>query len=461
MEPARIVIPVDLSIGFVGQTSPLARPFGSHDSLLGATVGRLLAADLGPVWIHARDTPVNRRLDELLDGLDVRVRFGPAAGSVLSSVATEGGAPTLLVDPRCAFVSPTVLRGQLARHHAERPDLTLCSTAARGLAGVVASPAAVRQIDAAFTREAQRSLDCDLFAFIEHYRSMLRASELDCDVRFCCHVADLCPRTLAEVRCLAPLALADDSELYDPVFDRLAEDAWRKPRATSRPRPHPQPRILMAHYTQRRTPGSTRVFETVVRRWDRQRWDVVVAVPGQGELGHTLTERGDQVVECRFESMVAEHREEIGHRFLGEIEACVDLLSTVGPEVVYISGTLPSLAAAARQLGIPTLCHMHNPILTGNLALSAQLSRRSALWRYDKVILAAEWYREALARRFRPPPGRVASIHCGIDLDAFQPRDGERASARRRFGLPADAPVVVVAGMLYPFKRPELAIDCL
>jgi glycosyltransferase involved in cell wall biosynthesis len=455
------VIPADLSVGFVGQTSPLSQPFGRHNSLMRATISRLLAADLGPLCVCSRDTPLNHGIDQLLDGLGVRVVYGDATRSILSSITAGADTPILLVDPRCGLVSGTLVRQQLERHQAQRPDLTLCPNAARGLGGVVASLAAIRQIDAAFTREAQRSVDGDLFAFIEHFRSMLQVSDLDCDLRFTCHVADLCPRTIAEARTLAAFALPDDSEAYDAVFDGLAAGAWRVRRAAAPRRPGPKPRILMAHYTQRRAPGSTRVFETVVRRWNRARWDVVAAVPGEGELRHALGKLGTEVVECPFESLVAEHKEEIGHRFLHEIEACADLLSSIGPDVIYISGTLPALAAAARQVGIPTVCHMHIPMLTRNLALSAHWCRRSGIPLYDKVVLAAAWYRDALAQLFRPPPGRMSFIHCGIDLDTFRPGDTDRAAARRDFGLPADAPVIVVAGMLYPFKRPELAIDCL
>ena len=465
LEAVQIVVPVDLSVGFVGQTSPLWHPFGRHDSLLRATISRLLVADLGPLWVCSRDTAPNRGIDRLLEGLGVRVRYQDATRSILSSMTIDADAPVLLVDPRCGFVSGTLLRRQLERHLAQRPELTLCPTAARGLAGVVASQAALEQIDAAFTRESRRTVDGDLFAFIEHFRSMLEVNDLECDVRFSCHVANLCPHTIAEARCLAPFALPDDSEAYDAVFDGLAADAWRVRRAGSPRGPRHKPRILMAHYTQRRAPGSTRVFETVVRHWDRQRWDLVAAVPGEGELLHALTEIGSQlqvqVIECPFECMVAEQQEEIGHNFLREIEACVDLLSSVAPDVIYISGTLPALAAAARQVGIPMLCHMHLPLLTGNLALTAHWCRRAAIPLYDRVVLAADWYRDALAQLFRPPPGRMSSIHCGIDLDSFRPSEADRAAARRSFGLLGDAPVILVAGMLYPFKRPELAIDCL
>jgi glycosyltransferase involved in cell wall biosynthesis len=456
-----LVIPVDLSVGFVGQTSPLSHPFGRHSSLLRATISRLLAADLGPVWVCSRDTPLNHGIDRLLDGLGVRALYGDATRSILSSVTADAGAPVLLIDPRCGFISATLLRQQLERHHAQRPDLTLCPKAARGLGGVVASLAALRQIDDALTRESQRCVDGDLFAFIEHFRSMLQVSDLDCDVRFACHVANLCPRTIAEARTLERFALPDDSEAYDAVFDGLAADAWRARRAGPPRRPSARPRILMAHYTQRRAPGSTRVFETVVRHWDRERWDLVAAVPGEGELLRALGELGTRVVECPFEGIVAEHKEEIGHRFVQEIDACIDLVASVVPDVIYVSGTLPALAVAARQLGIPTLCHMHLPMLTCNLALSTHWCRRSGLPLYDKVVLAAAWYRDALAQLFRPPPGRMSSIHCGIDLDVFRPGATDRAAARRSFGLPADAPIVAVAGMLYPFKRPELAIDCL
>jgi glycosyltransferase involved in cell wall biosynthesis len=458
-EPAAtIVVSVELGLGFVGRRPSLSAPFGRHASLLRATVARLLAMHIAPIRVCARDTPANRRIGELLDGMDVSILYGDPNRLAVRPLL-DG--PVLVADPRCPFLSPTLLHAQLDAQRARAPDLTGIPMAAPGLCAVATSAAALAQIDQMFAHEARGCVDGDWFAFIHNARPRFEVVDLDCDPRFVCHTADLVLRTVEDAKRLGSLALEDDAEDYERVFDALAAAAWAAPMRCPRARARPKPRILMAHYTQRRAAGSTRVFETVVERWSRDRWEVSVAVPSGGALTDALEERNVEVHGAPFESVSAEHGDGIGARFHREVEACRALLRTVDPDLVYVSGAIPALGAAARQLDIPSLCHHHMPTLTNNAALSAELCRRVALPWYDAIVLAADWYRDALIPQYRPPPGRMLSIHCGIDTARFRLEGHHRVHARRRFELPLDAPLVAVVGLLAHYKRPEVAIECL
>jgi D-inositol-3-phosphate glycosyltransferase len=57
--------------------------------------------------------------------------------------------------------------------------------------------------------------------------------------------------------------------------------------------------------------------------------------------------------------------------------------------------------------------------------------------------------------------GRVAVVEPGVDLDLFRPapsRAAARLAARRRFALPADAPVVAFVGRIQPLKAPDVLL---
>ena len=107
-------------------------------------------------------------------------------------------------------------------------------------------------------------------------------------------------------------------------------------------------------------------------------------------------------------------------------------------------------ARLARTLGLPYVVKVHGSDL--NLQADRWLQRRqiaSAL-RGARAVIAVS---AALARRaceLGAPPDRVHVLYNGVDGDHFRP--GNRAQARERLGLPADAPLVLYVGNLKPGK---------
>ncbi len=64
------------------------------------------------------------------------------------------------------------------------------------------------------------------------------------------------------------------------------------------------------------------------------------------------------------------------------------------------------------------------------------------------VIAVSESTRKFLVEQEGVPPARVTTIHNGIDLEVYRPRTEQRAAAREKFGLPANAFVVAGIGRL-------------
>jgi glycosyltransferase involved in cell wall biosynthesis len=111
-----------------------------------------------------------------------------------------------------------------------------------------------------------------------------------------------------------------------------------------------------------------------------------------------------------------------------------------------------------RWLGLPVTItlrgtevpHSRNPVLRPRLA--------RALRRATRVFAVSDSLRR-LALELGTPAERTEVVGNGVDVARFQPQD--RALARERFGLPADARVLISVGGLVERKGMHRVIDCL
>jgi phosphatidylinositol alpha-1,6-mannosyltransferase len=129
------------------------------------------------------------------------------------------------------------------------------------------------------------------------------------------------------------------------------------------------------------------------------------------------------------------------------------LAEEVGAELVVLDPALP-LGALGPRLARPYGLVLHGAEVTvpGRLPAAAPLLRR--VLRGASVVVAAGSYPLDEARRCarRPLAGELV-VPPGVDVERFRPLDDdERASARRRHGLPEDAVVVLGVSRLVPRK---------
>jgi glycosyltransferase involved in cell wall biosynthesis len=129
-------------------------------------------------------------------------------------------------------------------------------------------------------------------------------------------------------------------------------------------------------------------------------------------------------------------------------------------EFADILGTL-----AARRLGIPTISTQHvvdRPEPGSRDALRFRLTSM-VLRRYGhRVIAVSEGARRHHLEAARLAPGRVITIHNGIDLDRFATVPaGTRGLVRDRMGIPRDAPVILTVAVLREPKGIQHAVAAL
>jgi glycosyltransferase involved in cell wall biosynthesis len=139
------------------------------------------------------------------------------------------------------------------------------------------------------------------------------------------------------------------------------------------------------------------------------------------------------------------------------------------PDLIYVRHSGVSIAAAwaARLAGVPCAIEIND--IPHDKLLFAGASRLKIAWveMYHRLSLPlatkvfpvtapiGTW----LADYYHVKAGRIQVIPNGVNTSRFLPRD--RNEARRRFGVPAEVPVLVCLGSLFPWAGMETMLEAL
>lgn len=127
--------------------------------------------------------------------------------------------------------------------------------------------------------------------------------------------------------------------------------------------------------------------------------------------------------------------------------------------VAHGSSTLPAVAAAAAGTRRPTVYRSIGDMTAWTGSWHRRVRTRLLLSRMDAVVALWPGAADTLVARFGVSRERVAVIANAVAAERYRPASpDERREARRRFGLPEDAPVVAFVGALSDEKRPEVAL---
>ena len=127
------------------------------------------------------------------------------------------------------------------------------------------------------------------------------------------------------------------------------------------------------------------------------------------------------------------------------------------PDVIHaqleFATILGGLAAYRRR--IPMISTLHTIGKPDPLTRAALRFRMEAwaLRRFaDRVVAVSESARREYLADFGLSPGRVVTIHNGIDIERFRARPGMRAAARSELGIPPSVPLAITVAVLRPPK---------
>lgn len=191
--------------------------------------------------------------------------------------------------------------------------------------------------------------------------------------------------------------------------------------------------------------GGERTFLQLAERLDRRRYEVAVACSPEGVFVDRLHEIGIPVIAA---DMRRKWR-------LDTVLALARTLRRRRPRIVHTQGRGdPFGRIAARLARVPAVIST-TAMISGRYDVPEPWRR--ALYRVidrvtdplvDRFIVVNRGSVPALVERHGVPPGRIAVIPNGIELDRYDPGRVERGAWRRRLRVPDDAVLIGALGRL-------------
>jgi phosphatidylinositol alpha-1,6-mannosyltransferase len=135
-----------------------------------------------------------------------------------------------------------------------------------------------------------------------------------------------------------------------------------------------------------------------------------------------------------------------------------DMARRVGADLVVLDPALP-LGIIGPSLRLPYDVVLHGAEVTVPGRLWGSRQALSFVLRRARHIVAAGGYPAAEAERAAAQPLPITVVPPGVDIERFRPLDdAERTLARRHFGIPVDAELIVTVSRLVPRKGFDTAI---
>ena len=130
-------------------------------------------------------------------------------------------------------------------------------------------------------------------------------------------------------------------------------------------------------------------------------------------------------------------------------------------DVVHARSRAPAWSArtAARRSGVPFVTTFHGVYGCGNRLKKAY---NSIMAKGDVVIAVSEFVSRHVQETYQAPPKRLRVIHRGIDTGIFNPdavSDERMIQLARQWGLPDDAPVIMLPGRAARWKGHAVMIE--
>ena len=185
--------------------------------------------------------------------------------------------------------------------------------------------------------------------------------------------------------------------------------------------------------------GAERCVYELVRRLDRDRFDVRVAALRGGRMADWLAEAGVRVTVLGVR----------GKWDVGKLWRLTGLLRDERIDLLHTHLFHADLAGrpAARSASVPHLVHTVHVAEMRFRPWQFAMARFLADW-CDRIICVSDSVRRRHARKSGLPGWRYTVIPNGIDAEAYARDDKVRAALRRQWGLGADELLLVFVGRL-------------
>jgi glycosyltransferase involved in cell wall biosynthesis len=200
-----------------------------------------------------------------------------------------------------------------------------------------------------------------------------------------------------------------------------------------------------------------RAFEPSVVFYEDNRF--AERLRNDGVAVHIWKTQRDHEKSRRFQSGVA-GRLNTGWSALGAIRSRLALLHRERIELIHLNNSpcigFEDWLPAARLKRVPISCHSRGPFFAPGSGVGRWLTRR-----FDAYIAISRFIAEDLARS-GVPAGRIHLINDGIDLGNWPaPSAGDMRRTRAEHGVPDDALLLILVGLVRSWKGQAVAIEAL
>ena len=197
--------------------------------------------------------------------------------------------------------------------------------------------------------------------------------------------------------------------------------------------------------------GAEQVLINMVKGLERPAYELIAICPDEGDLGRMLRDEGVlciplPAVDARF----AWRPDLLWKAFTSLTRAIVSLhktLAKIDPDIIHANTLRAGIAVSIASIGTgrKVVWHIHDKL--PRHAFSMVIRIAALLLRPSRIVAVSD----SAAKAFRGPfsfPGRVFTIHNGIDLSRFPPKGAGSRALRLSFGVPEDTFLICAVGQI-------------
>jgi len=196
--------------------------------------------------------------------------------------------------------------------------------------------------------------------------------------------------------------------------------------------------------------GAERSLLLLLEGLDRDRFDPILVVPGEGLLEQQAADLGIPIRHLSRKRITPARALRGRAAYFPRLRR---LIKKEQPDLVYVNTsahTAPIIAA--KSLALPSILHVRESASYFTYRRLMGRARILALVRFPDRFIAVSAATGTMLLEQGISSEKIVVVHNGVDIDSYRPADDSRAAARRSLGLSESDLLVGVVGQLIPRK---------
>jgi glycosyltransferase involved in cell wall biosynthesis len=203
--------------------------------------------------------------------------------------------------------------------------------------------------------------------------------------------------------------------------------------------------------------GAERSLLLLLGGIDRDRFDPILVVPGEGHLEIEAAGLGIPTRRLSREGIMPARAIRSRAAYFPRLRG---LIKREQPDLVYVNAsahTAPIIAA--KLLTLPSILHVRESASYFSYRRLMGRARIQALVRFPDRFIAVSAATGEMLLEQGVKSEKIVVVHNGVDIDSYRPADDSRAAARRSLGLAEGDLLVGFVGQLIPRKGGDIFLQ--